>query len=416
VRQATNDFVQELRHRDRTHLARVNVLLNGNIVLAGLRIESGDVTMDRRRSPRGHLNLTVAEPTLIPAPEGGLLSPLGYELQVYCGTEIRGLEPSVAYSGVVTDDEWVPLTDGSGRYILAPGGGAVFVAGRPASEELLSLGVFPLKQARTDVDTLLTSVSAIDRTQWLLNDKLESDMAWPDTVGGSLEAHVERLIRTCQQLSDPDTCALRFSGDSHSPPIMIFPQDTSKWDVIERVVQGLGYEAYFDGAGDFIWQPVPSLEGEPQFELNTGVGGTVTGGVVDLDSEPAFNKIIAVGGSSNETAVYRGEAVDDDPLSPTRYNGPFGRKQRVIRSSTYTSDAQAQAAAEAELRNCKGLARAFDLSSVPDARLEPGDVGRVNISRVAVSAERIILDAITYDLSPEAAMTTEARSRPEVDS
>lgn len=413
MRVATDEFAEELRRRDRVNVARVNILYGGSIVAAGLRVNSGEVSNDRRRSPRGHLRLTLAEPTLLPTPTSGVLSPLGYEVQVYCGSEIRGVLPSVAYSGVLTDDMWVPLTDGSGRYILIPGGGAVYVAGQPQSEELLSLGVFPIQTASVNIATLLTTVSAVDRTQWLLDDKLESDLAWPDAEGGSLEAHIQRLIRTVPALSDPETCAFRFSGESHSPPVQVFPQETSKWDIIERLVQGVGYEAYFDGSGDFVWKPVPDINTDPVFDMRTGVGGTITGGEVVLDRGPAANKIIAVGGSSAETGVYRAEAVDNDPLSPTRYGGPFGRKQRVIRSSTYLSNAQAQAAADAELRNNLGLAHAYDWSAVPDPRIEPGDVGRISIGRMGISLERTIIDSVTYDLSPLAAMSGSARSRPE---
>lgn len=413
MRITTPEFATELTKRSRTNVARANVLYGGNVVASGLRINSGEVTTDRRRSPRGHLNITLAEPLLIPTPTEGILSPLGYEIQIYCGTEIRGLQPSVAYSGVLTDDVWVPLTDGSGRYILAPGGGAIFVAGSPDAEELLSLGIFPLQRSSTRMTTLLTTVSAADRTQWLIDDQLEADMAWPDTIGGSLEAHVQRLIRTVPALSNPDVCAFRFSGEAHSPPLLVFPQGTPKWDIIERVVQGVGYEAYFDGAGDFVWQPVPTINNEAVFDIRSGPGGTITEGDVVLEREPAANKIIAVGSSGSETAVYRAEAVDDDPLSPTRYGGPFGRKQRTIRSSTYMSNDQAQAAADAELQNNIGLAYAYDLSSVPDPRLEVGDVGRITVGRMNIVSERIILDSITYDLSPEAAMSTSARSRPE---
>ena len=413
MRTATPEFAEELTRRDRTHLARVNVLYGGEVVAAGLRVNTGVVDNNRARSPRGHLNLTLAEPTLLPTPTSGVLSPLGYEIQVYCGAEIRGLQASVAYSGVLTDDQWVPLTDGSGRYILVPGGGAVFVAGAPDTEELLSLGVFPLQTAQVGIETLLTTVRAVDRTQWLIDDKLEADLAWPEPTGGDLETHVQRLIRTCPALSDPEVCAFRFSGLSHTPPVLVFPQDTPKWDIIERMVQSVGYEAYFDGTGDFVWQPVPDINSEPQFDIRTGVGGTITGGSIMLDREPAANKIIAVGGSSTETAVYRAEAIDDDPLSPTRYGGRFGRKQRTIRSSAYMSNAQAQEAADAELRNNLGLAYAYDLSAVPDPRIEPGDVGRISVGRMDISLERIIVDSVSYDLSPEAAMTVTARSRPE---
>jgi hypothetical protein len=382
-------------------------------VAAGLRVNVGSVTHDRRRSPRGTVSLTLAEPLLIPTPTSGVLSPLGYEAQVYCGAEIRGIDASVAYSGLVTDDMWVPLVDGTGKYILRPGGGAMFVAGRPSTEELMSLGIFQIDRSRTAISTLLTNITGTDRTAWLVDDELEADLAWPDSVGGSLEAHVQRLIRTCVQLSDPDICAFRFSGESHSPPVMVFPQGTSKWDIIERVVQGTGYEAYFDGSGDFVWQPIPDLNSEPRFMLRTGVGGTITDGYVELARADMRNKIIAVGGSSAETDVYRAEAVDDDPLSPTRYGGPAGKKQRTIRSATYTSNAQAQVAADGELRNNIGLAWAYDLSAVPDSRLEAGDVGRIDIGRVNIVRERTILDVVTYDLSPEAAMNVQARSRPE---
>jgi hypothetical protein len=416
VRVATPDFLIELRKQNRSQLARINILYSGNIVASGLGVVSGTVRRDRTRSPRGSCNLVLAEPFNIPTPEGGVLSPLGYEVQVFCGTEIRGIQPYIAYSGLLTDDVWVPLTDSDGRYIMRDDGGAMFVSGKEAREELLSLGIFPIQISQTRWSTLLTTVNSIDRTQWLLDDVLESDLQWPDSLGGSLEANVERLIRTCPALSDPEVVPCIFSGTAHSPAVITHPIDTPKWRIIEQAASAIGYEAYFDGQGIFRWGPSPNLRGEVAWELTVGEGGDLIDGESTLDRGPAYSKVIAVGSNADSTTVYRGEVVNNNPLSPTRHGSGFSNKQKVIRSSMYTSDADAQAAAQAVYDDVEGIAYSFVFDSMPNELLEEGDIVQVTYDRANVIEEVAIIDAITYSLSVEDSMSIDGRAREEVDS
>jgi hypothetical protein len=414
VRTPSEGFLAELNRQNITQLARANVLYDGNVVYAGLAVTNGTVLRDRRRSPRATCDLVVAEPDMIPTPTEGVLSPLGYELQIYCGLELRGTEPYIAYSGLITDDYMVPLTDGSGRYILTPDGGAMFVAGTPESEELLSLGIFPIQRSVINGVTLLTTIRSIDRTGWLLDDELEADTQWPDDIGGSLEAHVERLLRTNPALSDPDVVPTMFAGTSHTPPTVTHAQGTKKWDIIERAASGIGYEAYFDGQGAFRWGPSPSVSGEAVWTFRGGDGGDLIDLDVTLDREPMRNRVIAVGSNAASTTVYRAVATDDNPLSPTRYGGGAGNKQMTIRSSMYTSQEDAQAAADATLEDVAGIARSYDVTQFPNVLLEEGDVVAIEAPRVGVVREIAVLDAITYSLSPEDAGQAQLRTREEV--
>ena len=67
-------------------------------------------------------------------------------------------------------------------------------------------------------------------------------------------------------------------------------------------------------------------------------------------------------------------ATFDDPASPLRWGGPFGRVALVADSQSVTTAAQAQAVAESLLRLRLGLARTLVLRLAPNPALEPDDL------------------------------------------
>jgi hypothetical protein len=69
----------------------------------------------------------------------------------------------------------------------------------------------------------------------------------------------------------------------------------------------------------------------------------------------------------------RGVARDDNPASPTDWNGPFGPVPGFYSSPLLLTEGMAQKAARTILNRSLGLHYNVDLSAVPNPALETGD-------------------------------------------
>ena len=95
-------------------------------------------------------------------------------------------------------------------------------------------------------------------------------------------------------------------------------------------------------------------------------------------------------------------ATDDDPNSPTYWNGPFGRKTAPDqRLDTINTQEQAEEAAQALLSRFKGKASSVTFESVHNPLVEPFDVITVSATDAVartVHNENHVLDQISYSL------------------
>jgi hypothetical protein len=69
-----------------------------------------------------------------------------------------------------------------------------------------------------------------------------------------------------------------------------------------------------------------------------------------------------------------GLATYDEPTSPIRWGGPFGRVVLIAESTTVTTQAQADAVARSLLNLRLALTRTLTIDAVPNPALEPEDV------------------------------------------
>jgi hypothetical protein len=122
--------------------------------------------------------------------------------------------------------------------------------------------------------------------------------------------------------------------------------------------------------------------------------------------------VVAAGRNADNDTEFTGTATDDDPASPTQYDGPFGKKPRFHFSEFYASTAQATAGAEAILAAQLGVARSLSFAVLPDPRLEVGDV--VEIRNTALEVDELhIIDTLTIGLGAGDPVTGTTRTRQE---
>lgn len=181
----------------------------------------------------------------------------------------------------------------------------------------------------------------------------------------------------------------------------------SRWDAVNNLAKGLSGEVYVDAAGLWHLHKIQTADWVSCETVATGVGGVIVDGTTSKDRRDVFNGVpLRWEGPNAGGMVFM---VDNDPLSPTYWNGPFGRKpsseQRV---DTVTSEAQAIEAAKALLAQFKGFTASVKYQSLHNPLLEPNDVVEVIVPDYALHQLHVI-DSITYDLT-QGSMSVDSRA------
>lgn len=390
---------------------RVDVLFNREVVYTGLPITAGEVIFNRNDATLAQCTVQVSctaddDPRLLPtASAGGVLSPYGYELQVWRGITYHADRRPEQTIVVVGDS--VPRFTESGTTRLTESGTIRVTEGSttssmtiPAAEvddELMPLGVFPIQRASFDGVTLLATVSGADRSQLVIDARLEAD--YVIAAGTNTATAIQALIT-----AGVGGIEFAFQSTTNLTPAIVLPAGADRWEEAQKMARDIGCELSFDGLGRCVLRSEPGAQTDPVVTLSTGEGRELTAVSLVLDREPAYNRVIATGENSTNAAVYRGVATEDDPVSPSFYSATgFGRKPRFYFSPFIASDEQAASAAAAILRSTSGVERGLSFEALPNPALEPGDVVRVICPSLDID-ELHIIDAFSIGLTADALM------------
>lgn len=151
------------------------------------------------------------------------------------------------------------------------------------------------------------------------------------------------------------------------------------WAAITEIAAALGAEVYCDADGVFTIAALPDLlEATPVWTVAAGEGGAYVSANRGMSLDGVYNGVLARG-ENPETGVapVSDLVVDDDPGSPTYWDGPLGHRPLFYTSATLTTTGQCTAAATLKLRAAKAPNASADISALPNPALEPGDVLRV---------------------------------------
>jgi hypothetical protein len=358
-------------------LSTTVTLLDGDVDASDpLDVVDGTATFDRGAAVRGRVDLRVADSDLFPAlGEVRPLSPYGYEARV---------ERGVVYA------------DGT--------------------VETVGLGVFVLQTATLD-DGGLVSVTGLDRAQRVVDARFTDSFYVPagETYEDAIRAVIEgQFLDSSTYAGDGvDGLSFDFIETGFVTPALSFDGQQDRWESAQKMARDVGCEVYFGGLGECRLRLIPSPTDPIVVELTEGEGGVVVsgGGRVDLDRAATYNAVVATGENTSNGAVYRAMVVDDDPTSPTYWDGRFGHKPRFYSSPFIGSDAQAAAAAAGILRDELGLSRRLSIAVVPNPVIEPSDVVSTSVDRLRVADEIHIIETQTVGLRASGGMTMATRVR-----
>lgn len=330
-----------------------SIIYNWVTVRTDVAIVAGSITLDRTAGALSRCDdVQLAEPTLIPTIGGGVFTPYGYELAIQCGIDYE---------------------DGT--------------------TELLPLGVYPIQRSNIDGVSLLTRLSAIDRTQRVRDARFTDD--YPVTGAVDYAVAIRSLITA--QVPGLDWSQWPAAVSYTTPTGLVYAAGSDPWDAASEMAKACGYFVAFDGLGRPILTPEPTFTATPVWEITEGDAGTLTAADLSLDRAPAYNAVVATGENSAGGQIYRAIATDNNPGSPTYWLGGFGQKPRFYASPLIGSTAQAQSAADALLQSTRGVARSLAFGAIPNVALEPGDAVLVYRSSLNLNEVHLV-DSLRIDL------------------
>jgi hypothetical protein len=222
----------------------------------------------------------------------------------------------------------------------------------------------------------------------------------PFTVPGGL--NYGDAIKLMIQDRLPSQTEFSIATTTRTTPLLVYglSQGTDPWQDIQELAAAVGFEAFFDAKGVFVFRPVPDPRyGVPVWSFDSTDNPTIVESKRQLSDEQTFNDIVVIGQSSSSQNPVSAEAYDDDPSSPTYILGPYGRVSQRVTFSLITTEAQAQDAANATLYNSLGAAETVTIVVVPMPALEPGDVIAVTVPETGTTGTYYI-NSMTTSLSP----------------
>jgi hypothetical protein len=290
----------------------------------------GSVVVDRSQSIRRTCTVTGADTSLIPVTAADQLSTYGARLRISVGVDY--------------DDGTAP--------------------------ELVPQGVFRLDEAGGDPTLGPVTLTGKDLSVIVDDDLFTTPYTATGTVVSAITALVTRSIPDAGIVSTITDIAIgaRTWNVGDSP-----------WAAAQEIAAAAGAELYVDGDGVFRLAVLPDvLSTMPAWTIAAGEGGVYVSGTRRMSAAGVRNGVLAMGEDAGTGAAPVSALVtDDDPGSPTRWGGPFGRRPLIYASSTLTTTSACTAAARQQLAAARAPNATGDLSSLPNAALQEGDVLRV---------------------------------------
>ena len=231
---------------------------------------------------------------------------------------------------------------------------------------------------------------AIKRNVWAMPFTVPSGLNYGDAAQSMV---LNRL---------PSQVDFAISSTENITPLLVYgmAQGGDPWQDIQDLATAIGFEAFFDSRGVFVFRPIPDPSvGDPVWVFDEDSNPLVSDASRELSNEQTFNHVIVVGQSTSSANAVTAEAFDNNPSSPTYILGPYGEVTERLTFSLITSQDQAQATANALLFNSLGAADTVTITCVPMPALEPGDIIRVHVSDVNANGNYMI-NSMQTSLSP----------------
>jgi hypothetical protein len=243
------------------------------------------------------------------------------------------------------------------------------------------------------------TVTALDPFGPVNDQQFEQPEAVP--AGLLIQETIKGLISNVVNVSFVDT-----TGIQVGLPVPVM-WDTDRGAAIDELASALGAEVFFlpDGVTCTI-RPIPVLGGTSVWTLTQGVNSTIVRDAQTRSRTDVANRMIVHVEQPNQTP-FTVTISDDNPQSPTRYGGPYGKVVRHLSNPLISSYVQAEAAGRARLARLIGVTRSREVDMVPNPALEAGDLITIVTDE---GTEQHIVDSFALPLAVSDVMTVTTRS------
>lgn len=304
-------------------------------LISDLPMSKWSVTVDRRASNRRTASITIEDEAAVDALTSGSspFNPYGAEVRLY--------------SGFINPD---------------------------TTTELAPLGIFQVESVGWSHPDSSVRLTLFDRSK-VLQRKLR---VFPGDVSGLT------FTQALDGILSGSGVPIEYVFDSENLDNIIFPGGTTfqgdNLTNINKWSASIGAEAYFDVDGVLQIVPVPFLDittfsGAADWQVDTGEQGVMVSVDLGASRSDTYNRVIVVGapGQNNVPQAWA-DVRDEDPSSPTYYDGPFGKADWRLDAPEVTTYQACLSAGEAFLKNSRGLASTITLKALSNPALSGGDI------------------------------------------
>lgn len=250
---------------------------------------------------------------------------------------------------------------------------------------LVPLGLFRIDDA--DEDQGLTRVAGSDLSVIFSEEATE----W--SLGTETNQKVGQVVDRLLELRGiPVNVAMLYN---FSLPPSVIPDNSDRWEKSLELAKACGVDLRLTPEGIVEARDAIGLDtGAPVWTVSDGPGGVLVEATPRMSrSTGTYNRLIlSQEGALSNGWFIRADVKDDNPASPTFYDGNFGRVSRRQSSDLLWDQAQAERAARAILASQLGRVATIDLQSLPNPALEEGDVIRVRRTDLGLDETHVVVD------------------------
>jgi PKD repeat protein len=138
-------------------------------------------------------------------------------------------------------------------------------------------------------------------------------------------------------------------------------------------------------------------DGEPVWTVDSGDAGVLVSATQKFSRENQYNAVAISFQVPDDTyESIRAFVVDEDPQSPTRWGGPFGKRVLTLDSIPAKDADEARSIAIRKLNENKGATRALSLTTLRNPTLLPGQV--ILVDHPMIRNERQVIEKVVHQL------------------
>lgn len=320
-------------------------------------VTDGWILKDAGQYPRSHVQIQVADTSLLPTSLNSALQPAGGFLRIDMG---------------YTD------TNGTTSYIRVHDG--------------------PITKVSSSRPGSIITVESADYSVYATGYIRATDASYPgptNTLAGIPASVLGTSLRWWYL--NPDYSGLSGAQLTQAAPTdLVQPAGTSDWAFIEQCMDMLGAEAWISPTRQLIVRAVPTV-GSPVYTFTVGESGTLTDYRSEIQRPTNYVML------KYDNGIV-GSWSDNTTTSPTYILGFYGSNALYEKRSGTPTQAQADAAAKEYARRDRGNGRSFTMRAVPVPWLEPGDT--VAVAAIGETTENHVIQSITIPLGLDAMTVT----------